>query len=90
MMGGMPLAAYTAGEPAQPPADPPAEPEGPAGPPGPPAAPATPTGPAGPGQAGPQALAVPPPGHPERLVPGQPPSAVERLLWRELGGDRRG
>jgi hypothetical protein len=26
----------------------------------------------------------PPPGHPERL-PAQPPSAIERAIWRQLG-----
>lgn len=27
-----------------------------------------------------------PPGHPERLVPGVPPTAQERLLWAQLSG----
>lgn len=27
------------------------------------------------------------PGHPERVRPGQPPSAAERRLWRQLTED---
>lgn len=40
----------------------------------------------GPRSPGPQAptLAGPPAGHPERLVPGVPPTPVERDLWERL------
>jgi hypothetical protein len=31
-----------------------------------------------------QHLAMPAPGHPERLIPGVPPTAAERELWAQL------
>lgn len=37
-----------------------------------------------PAQRSPQHLAMPAPGHPERLIPDVPPTAAERELWAQL------